>query len=71
MAANTPLKRYKQNTHSGGIRDPFILSWPGVVKDEGGLRHNFCHAIDLAPTILDMLGLEVPTTINGIEQMPI
>ena len=71
MAANTPLKRYKQNTHSGGIRDPFILSWPGVVKDEGGLRHNFCHAIDLAPTILDMLGLEAPSAINGIAQMPI
>ena len=71
MAANTPLKRYKQNTHSGGIRDPFVLSWPGVVPDAGGVRHNFCHAVDIAPTILDMLGLEAPATVNGIEQMPI
>jgi arylsulfatase len=71
MVANTPLKRYKQNTHSGGIRDPFVLAWPGVISDEGGVRHNFCHAIDIAPTILEMLGLEAPTTINGIPQMPI
>ena len=71
MAANTPLKRYKQNTHSGGIRDPFVVSWPGVVPDEGGLRHHFCHAVDIAPTILAMLGLEAPTHVNGIEQMPL
>jgi len=71
MVANTPLKRYKQNTHSGGIRDPFVLAWPGVVSDEGGIRHNFCHAIDIAPTILEMLGLNAPSTINGIPQMPI
>ncbi len=71
MAANTPLRRYKQNTHSGGIRDPFVLAWPGVVPDEGGVRHNFCHAVDIAPTILDMLGIEAPATVNGIAQMPI
>ena len=28
MASNTPLRRYKQNTHGGGIRDPFVMSWP-------------------------------------------
>jgi len=27
MAANTPLRRYKQNTHGGGIRDPLVLCW--------------------------------------------
>ena len=71
MAANTPLKRYKQNTHGGGIRDPFVMSWPGKVSDPGSLRHNFCHVVDLTPTIMDMLGLQVPQTINGISQMPI
>jgi arylsulfatase A-like enzyme len=71
MAANTPLKRYKQNTHGGGIRDPFVMSWPGKVSDPGSLRHNFCHVVDLTPTIMDMLGLQVPDSINGITQMPI
>lgn len=71
MAANTPLKRYKQNTHSGGIRDPFVVAWPGVIGDTGGVRHNFCHAVDIAPTILDMLGLDAPRTVNGVDQMPL
>ena len=71
MASNTPLKRYKQNTHGGGIRDPFIVSWPGSIPDPGGFRHGFCHANDIAPTILDMLGLEAPIHVNGIAQMPI
>ena len=71
MAANTPLKRYKQNTHGGGIRDPFVMSWPTKVSDPGSMRHNFCHVVDLTPTIMDMLGLQIPDTINGVQQMPI
>jgi arylsulfatase len=55
MASNSPLKRYKQNTHGGGIRDPLVVAGPGVAENE--LRHNFCHVADLAPTILTSLGL--------------
>jgi hypothetical protein len=32
MASNTPLRRYKQNTHGGGIRDLFIVSWPRGIR---------------------------------------
>ncbi|MEY2966923.1 MAG: hypothetical protein RLY50_973 [Actinomycetota bacterium] len=71
MAANTPLKRYKQNTHGGGIRDPFVISWPGRIADPGGLRHGFCHVVDLTPTLLDALGLDAPTAVNGVAQMPL
>lgn len=71
MAANTPLKRYKQNTHGGGIRDPFLIAWPGRIPDPGSIRHGFCHAVDLAPTLLDALGFEAPRAVNGIAQMPI
>ncbi len=74
MAANTPLKRYKQNTHGGGIRDPLVISWPdgeGFTEAAGGLRHQFCHANDFAPTLLDALGLASPDHINGIEQQPL
>jgi arylsulfatase len=35
MASNTPLRRYKQNTHGGGIRDPFVISWPKRVPAKG------------------------------------
>jgi arylsulfatase len=70
MASNTPLRRYKQNTHGGGIRDPFIMSWPkGIAKGE--LRHQFVHACDLVPTLLDLLGISAPPAIAGCPQMPL
>ncbi|WP_035655964.1 sulfatase-like hydrolase/transferase, partial [Bradyrhizobium sp. STM 3809] len=71
MASNTPLKRYKQNTHGGGIRDPFILSWPRAVAARGEVRHQFVHACDLVPTLLDLIGIEAPATIAGVPQMPL
>lgn len=59
MAANTPLRRYKQNTHSGGVRDPLVLRMPhGRADHDDGLRHQFCHVSDLAPTILQILGVD-------------
>jgi arylsulfatase len=70
MAANTPLKRYKQNTHGGGIRDPLVVSWPAGIEARGEVRHQFCHAVDLVPTILDVLGAEPPAEVGGVEQLP-
>ena len=71
MAANTPLRRYKQNTHGGGIRDPLVISWPKGLAARGELRHQFCHASDLAPTLLEVAGVKPPKTVNGIRQMPL
>ena len=71
MAANTPLRRYKQNTHGGGIRDPLVICWPEGITARGELRHQFAHACDLTPTLLDLLGIEAPAEINGVAQMPI
>ena len=63
MAANTPLKRYKQNTHGGGVRDPLVIAGPGVSSNE--TRHNFCHVSDVAPTVLDLVGLPHPEDLEG------
>ena len=71
MAANTPLRRYKQNTHGGGIRDPLVVSWPAGLAARGALRHGFRHAVDLAPTLLELIGLQAPEEIGGVRQMPI
>jgi len=71
MASNTPLRRYKQNTHGGGIRDPFIMSWPNRIAARGELRHQFVHACDLVPTLLDLIGIDAPTAIAGCPQMPL
>jgi arylsulfatase A-like enzyme len=69
MASNTPLRRYKQNTHGGGIRDPFVMSWPTRIKARGELRHQFVHACDLVPTLLELIGIAAPGAIAGCVQM--
>ena len=71
MAANTPLKRYKQNTHGGGIRDPLVIAWPNGIAARGELRHGFRHACDLTPTLLEVIGVTPPATINGVAQRPL
>lgn len=71
QAGNTPLKWYKQNTHGGGVRDPLIVSYPGKLADAGGIRPQFCHAIDLLPTVLDIVGIAQPDVVGGVPQMPI
>jgi arylsulfatase len=67
MAANTPLKRYKQNTHGGGIRDPLVISWPKGLAARGELRHGFHHATDLVPTLLDLLAIPPPARLKGLD----
>src|SRR6202011_3012015 len=68
MASNTPLKRYKQNTHGGGIRDPLVISWPKGIAARGEVRGQFCHASDLTPTLLELLGVTAPEIIAGVPQ---
>ena len=70
MTANTPLKRYKQNTHGGGIRDPLVVAWPKGIAAQGALWNGFCHVSDLAPTVLDLLQLAPPTHIEGVAAQP-
>ncbi|MFI4933362.1 MAG: arylsulfatase [Caulobacterales bacterium] len=71
MASNTPLKRYKQNTHGGGIRDPLVIAWPRGIKARGELRHGFRHASDVTPTLLEVLGVTAPDAVAGVVQQPI
>ena len=71
QAGNTPLKWYKQNTHGGGVRDPLVMHWPNGIAAKGEIRTHFCHAIDIAPTILDVLKIEPPEIVAGVKQMPV
>ena len=68
LAGNTPFRRWKRYTFEGGVRDPFILAGPGIA-DAGGIRDQYCHAIDVLPTILDLCGLVLPDELEGVEQM--
>ena len=71
MAGNTPDRMYKQDTYEGGVHDPMIVYYPALIKDKGGIRTQFTHAVDLVPTVLDVLGLKAPEIYNGYPQKPI
>lgn len=71
QAGNTPLKFYKKYTFGGGVRAPLIVHWPARLGEEGGLRHQFHHAIDLTPTMLDLAGVEPLPVYRGVEQIPL
>ena len=69
--SNTPFRGYKQQTLGGGRRVPLIVSWPGHIADNGNIRTQFTHVTDIAPTLLDIAGIQQPTTYNGIPTKPI
>ncbi|HEY6566262.1 MAG TPA: sulfatase-like hydrolase/transferase, partial [Actinomycetota bacterium] len=70
-AGNTPFQWGKQvGSHLGGTRNPMVVRWPERITDTGGLRSQFSHVIDIAPTILDLAGIPQPQTVDGIEQEP-
>ena len=71
QASNTPLKWYKKDTHGGGIRAPLIVHWPQRIKSAGAIQPQFHHVIDVAPTLYEVLGIEVPTQYQGVPQLPI
>ena len=71
MAFNTPFKMWKRYTYNGGICDPFLISWPKGIKSRGEVRHQYHHAIDIVPTILDIVGVEAPEVVMGYTQSPI
>ncbi len=70
-AGNTPFRRWKRETYRGGVSDPFIVHWPKGIQAAGEVRTHYAHAIDMVPTVLDVLGIEPPTTIRGVTQSPL
>jgi arylsulfatase A-like enzyme len=71
-AFDTPFKWTKQiASYFGGTRQGMAISWPGHIKDVGGIRSQFHHIIDIVPTILEVTGIQPPATVNGTAQKPI
>ncbi len=69
-AMNTPFQWTKQvASHFGGTRNPMVVHWPSRIK-EPGIREQFGHVNDIAPTVLDLAGLPEPTSVNGVQQRP-
>jgi len=71
-AFDTPFPWFKQNASQlGGINQNMAVSWPARIKDQGGLREQFVHVIDVVPTILEVTGIPAPQQVDGIEQAPV
>lgn len=71
-AFDTPFAWTKQvASHFGGTRQGMAISWPKMIKDKGGLRHQFHHVIDIVPTILEAAHIKEPKVVDGIPQKPI
>ncbi|MBI3227548.1 MAG: arylsulfatase [Mycolicibacterium cosmeticum] len=71
FAGNTPFRRWKRETYRGGVSDPFIVHWPAGITSRGEIRHQYAHAIDMVPTVLESLRLQPPEQVRGVSQSPI
>ncbi len=70
VAGNTPFRRWKRETHEGGVADPLIVHWPNGIDARGEVRGQYVHAVDIAPTLLDVIGVPLPESVLGAEQQP-
>lgn len=71
MAGNTPFPGWKQDVYRGGTADPLIVHWPKGIPDKGAIRSQFHHATDITPTLLEVTGIPMPSSVNGVAQMPL
>jgi arylsulfatase A-like enzyme len=71
-ALDSPFQWAKEvASHLGGTRDPLIVSWPGHITQKGGVRSQFTHVNDIAPTIYELASITPPAEVNGIKQTPL
>jgi len=71
-AFSTPFQMFKRYAqYSGGTCDPMVIHWPKGIKAKGEIRHQYHHSTDVVPTILEVVGLEMPRVYRGVDQYPV
>ncbi len=71
-ALSTPFKMFKRySNYAGGTECPLTITWPKGIKARGEVRNQYHHAVDIVPTILEIVGLEMPKVYKGVEQYPL
>jgi arylsulfatase len=58
-------------TYAGGVRTPLIAHWPAGIPSPGAKDEGFHYVTDIAPTILEAVGVAVPASHRGVPQMPV
>lgn len=67
--SNGIFRGYKRDVYEGGIRVPFIVTWPGVVKQ--GETDFMCSFWDMLPTFAQLTGVKVGDRLDGVSLMPL
>jgi len=71
VAFSTPFQMFKRySQYAGGTCCPLVVHWPKGIKAKGQVRHQYHHSNDIVPTILDVVGLKMPTVHRGVKQYP-
>jgi len=72
VAFDSPFSWMKQVASDfGGTRNGMVVHWPEGIEEKDGLRNQFGHVIDIAPTVLEAAMLPEPKVVNGTPQTPI
>ncbi|HZD43203.1 MAG TPA: sulfatase-like hydrolase/transferase, partial [Methanomicrobiales archaeon] len=71
-AFDTPFPYWKRfGGYEGGLSDMCLVAWPRGIRAQGEVRHQYIHAVDIVPTLYEMLGIEPPKVLKGYTQSPI
>jgi arylsulfatase len=71
-ALSTPFKMFKRySNYAGGTECPLTITWPKGIKARGEVRHQYHHAVDIVPTILEIVGVKMPEVYRGVKQYPL
>jgi len=70
MAGNVPFRYFKQSEHRGGQHDALVVHWPKGINAKGEIRSQYHHISDIAPTIMEAVGITLPETYHGVKQQP-
>lgn len=72
VAFSTPFQMFKRySQYAGGTCCPLVIHWPNGIKAKGEVRTQYHHSVDIVPTILEIVGLEMPKVYRGAEQYPL
>ncbi len=71
MAFSTPYRMFKRYVYQGGVCDPMVVHWPAGIAAKGEVRHQYHHATDIVPTILEVCDVTMPDVYNGAVQNPL
>jgi len=71
IADNTPFAYAQANTSYGGTTNGVVIYWPKVIKAKSEVRFQYHHLIDIAPTVLEAIGLPQPKVVNSTPQSPL